>query len=265
MAKEWYLMTRPLYNSGYEKDEFEAYAVDGFEEMLDSFLSTEIDLYKTNDFSLSEKIKVVVDNVTSDSEYGTYMRQIISKMNTIKSGYYVGYNNNLWLIRDLVDNNKMYEKALMFYCNYKINFISSVTNEIVTYPVYMKNATQYNSGEIAHEHETIGSTKYLVFIKCDEHTLPLNNGKRFLIDKNKEEPTAFELTQADTVSYNYDKTFGVIRWTIVESQYNILTDNKELMIADYYKTENNQNSSGNNPNPNSNFENDSESTTGGWL
>ena len=36
MAKSWYLMTRPLFDSGYEKEEFNAYARDGFAELLDS-------------------------------------------------------------------------------------------------------------------------------------------------------------------------------------------------------------------------------------
>ena len=69
MAKSWYLMTRPLFNSGFEKEEFEAYAQDGFEELLDSFLSTDIDLYKTNDLENGETIKAIVENVTSDSDY----------------------------------------------------------------------------------------------------------------------------------------------------------------------------------------------------
>ena len=60
----------------------------------------------------------------------------------------------------------------------------------------------------------------------------------FLIDKNQDNPTAFEITQVDTISHNFDDDFAVIRWTLVESQFNPKTDNKELMIADYYKSQN---------------------------
>lgn len=235
MAKSWYLMTRPLFNSGFEKEEFEAYAQDGFEELLDSFLSTDIDLYKTNDLENGETIKAIVENVTSDSDYNDFIRQILTQIGILKSGYYVKYNNNFWLVRDIVDNNRIYEKAIMLYCNYSLKFISDVSQNIVTYPVYMKNATQYNSGEIPREQETIGSAKYLIYIMCDNETVKIDNGKRFLIDKNTDEPTSFEITQVDTVSYNYNKDLGVLRWTVVESQYNSKRDNKELMIADYYK------------------------------
>ena len=126
----------------------------------------------------------------------------------------------------------------MFFCNYKINFISDISGEIVSYPVHMKNATQYNSGETAREQETIGSSKFLIFIPYNEETIKIDHGKRFLIDKNQDNPTAFEITQVDTISHNFDDDFAVIRWTLVESQFNPKTDNKELMIADYYKSQN---------------------------
>ena len=237
MPKSWYLMTRPLYNSGFEKEEFEAYAQEGFEELLESFLSMDIELYKTNDFTNPENIKAIVQNVTSDSDYNDFTRQILTELETIKSGYYVKYNDTFWLIRDLVDNNRIYEKAIMLHCNYRLKFKSDITGEILTYPIYMKNATQYNSGEIPRETETIGSSKYLVYIMCDEETLKIDNGKRFLIDRNIKDPTSYEITQVDTVSYNYDEEVGVLRWTIVESQFNSEKDNKELMVADYYKEE----------------------------
>ena len=266
MAKSWYLMTRPLFDSGYEKEEFNAYARDGFAELLDSFISTDVELYKTNDFTSFEEIKAVIQNVTTDSDYGTFLRQILAPINTIKCGHYVKYDGNFWLIRSLIDNNKMYEKGLMFFCNYNLSFISSVSNEIVTYPVYMKNATQYNSGEIARPQETIVSSKYLIFIVCDENTLPIDNGKRFLIDRNRNEPSAFELTQVDTVSYNYDKTLGVLRWTVVENQFNVLTDNKELMVADYYSQNETTSPNGTTSDTISDTVSDSyESATGGWL
>ena len=37
-SKAWYRMTRPLFNSGFEDDEFWAYGQDGFQEVLDSFI-----------------------------------------------------------------------------------------------------------------------------------------------------------------------------------------------------------------------------------
>ncbi len=237
MAKSWYLMTRPLFNSGYEKEEFENYSQDGFSELLESFISSDIEIYDQN-FILLQSLKAIVQNVTADAESSSFIRQILIPIGNLKTGYYVKYNDSFWLIKDIVDNNGVYEKAIMFFCNYKINFISDVSSEIVSYPVHMKNATQYNSGETAREQETIGSSKFLIFIPYNQETIKIDHGKRFLIDKNHNDPTAFEVTQVDTISHNFDDDFAVVRWTLVESQFNPKTDNKELMIADYYKIEN---------------------------
>ena len=235
MAKEWYLMERPLFNSGFEKEEFDSFAKDGFSELLESFISSDVFIYETNDFSKSEATKAIIQNVTTDSDYNTFIRQILVPINTIKPGYYVRYNGFFWLIRDIVDNNKIYEKSIMFHCNYTLKFISDISQKVVSYPVYIKNATQYNSGETARELETVGSSKFLIFIPYNKETIKINHGKRFLIDKNLDIPTAFEITQVDPVSYNYKDSFGVLRLTAVENQFNSKTDNKELMVADYYK------------------------------
>lgn len=237
MAKSWYLMTRPLFNSGLEKEEFENYSQDGFSELLESFISSDIEVYNQN-FTLKKSLKAIVQNVTADAESSSFIRQILISLGNLKTGYYVKYNDSFWLIKDIVDNNGVYEKAIMFFCNYKVSFISDISGEIVSYPVHMKNATQYNSGETAREQETIGSSKFLMFIPYNEETIKIDHGKRFLIDKNQDNPTAFEITQVDTISHNFDDDFAVIRWTLVESQFNPKTDNKELMIADYYKDEN---------------------------
>lgn len=237
MAKSWYLMNRPLFNSGLEKEEFENYSQDGFSELLESFISSDIEVYNQN-FTFLQSLKAVVQNVTADAESSSFIRQILIPIGNLKTSYYVKYNDTFWLIKDIVDNNGVYEKAIMFFCNYKVNFISDFSNEIVSYPVHMKNATQYNSGETAREQETIGSSKFLIFIPYNEETIKIDHGKRFLIDKNHNDPTAFEITQVDTISHNFDDDFAVIRWTLVESQFNPKTDNKELMIADYYKDEN---------------------------
>lgn len=237
MAKSWYLINRPLFNSGLEKEEFENYSQDGFEEALESFISSDIEIYDQN-FILLQSLKAIVQNVTADAESSSFIRQILILIGNLKTGYYVKYNGSFCFIKDIVDNNGVYEKAIMFFCNYKVSFISDISGEIVSYPVHMKNATQYNSGETAREQETIGSSKFLMFIPYNEETIKIDHGKRFLIDKNQDNPTAFEITQVDTISHNFDDDFAVIRWTLVESQFNPKTDNKELMIADYYKDEN---------------------------
>ena len=46
MPIEWYLMKQPTYNSGFEGDEFANYAQDGFEEILESELADDIEIFE---------------------------------------------------------------------------------------------------------------------------------------------------------------------------------------------------------------------------
>ena len=57
----------------------------------------------------------------------------------------------MWLVYSLPDNNKMYEKAIAWQCKYSIKFVSPTSGEIVEYPVYDINSTQYGSGETSDE------------------------------------------------------------------------------------------------------------------
>lgn len=126
-----------------------------------------------------------------------------------------------------------WEGTLMF-CNYFLRFLSPLTGKVVEYPVSLLNATQYGSGETAKEYIRIGTSQFIVYISYDEHTVLLDNGSRFLIDRNTETPTAYEIKQVDAVSYSDGANHGYIRLSVLESQFNPKTDNKELMIANYY-------------------------------
>ena len=46
MPESWYLMSQPLFNSGFEGDEFSAFAQGGFEEILESPLADDIEVYE---------------------------------------------------------------------------------------------------------------------------------------------------------------------------------------------------------------------------
>jgi len=123
---------------------------------------------------------------------------------------------------------------VLWQCKHFINFISPITGEVVRYPVYSLNSTQYGSGETQKAQMSIGTSQRLVYIPCNDETILLDSGVRFLIDKNKNNPTAYRLAQIDSESYSCGETDGLLQWTIVESQRDDKTDNIDLMVADYY-------------------------------
>lgn len=227
----------PLFYGGLENDEFGNYGVDGFIETLeDTPLADNVKIY---DFRGNENINIksIVQNVTADGKILQGIRQILSPIGTLKSGMYVDVplKNQTWFITTLPDNNKIYEKAIMEYCNWILKWQDKDGN-ILEYPCSIENATKYNSGESGGKYIIFGSAQYLVKMPYDNNTIKLESGRRFLIDKNKDNPTAYKITQVDITSGNYEN-LGIIQLIVQEDQFNPNTDNKELMIADYFKVE----------------------------
>ena len=238
MPKEWYLMHRPLYNSGFESCEFEAFAHDGFREVLESFIADDVKIYDKTITAKPKVVRAVIQNVTSDTINSSVVRQILCEIGTLHCGQYVEYDGGFWLVSSLPDNNKMYEKAILWKCKQNIRFISPLTGEMVEYPVYSINSTQYGTGESTRQYITVGDAQHLIYIPYNEETILLDDRARFLIDMNPRRITAFRITQVDTMSYAVGDEHpddGLLQWTVMETQYNAATDDAETMTADYYK------------------------------
>lgn len=236
-SKTWYRMTRPLFNSGFEDDEFWAYGQDGFQELLDSAIGSDVLIYDKSIQKEPITVRAIVQNKTSDVYNSTVVRQILCNIGVLKCGQYVECEGAMWLVSALPDNNRIYEKAVLWKCKHTIRFISPLTGEIVKYPVYSTNSTQYGTGELEKTYMTVGEDQHLIYIPYNEETIKLDDQFRFLMDKNRENPSAYRITRVDPVSYavgderNED---GLIQWAVLQTQFNEATDSKELMIADYF-------------------------------
>lgn len=236
-SKTWYRMTRPLFNSGFEDDEFWTYGQDGFQELLDSAIGSDVLIYDKSIQKEPITVRAIVQNKTSDVYNSTVVRQILCNIGVLKCGQYVECEGAMWLVSALPDNNRIYEKAVLWKCKHTIRFISPLTGEIVKYPVYSTNSTQYGTGELEKTYMTVGEDQHLIYIPYNEETIKLDDQFRFLMDKNRESPSAYRITRVDPVSYavgderNED---GLIQWAVLQTQFNDATDSKELMIADYF-------------------------------
>lgn len=121
-------------------------------------------------------------------------------------------------------------------CNWMLRWQKKETGEILEYPCYDINSTQYNSGETSNRQFTVGSSQHMLTLPCDENTVILNSPQRFFVDKNIENPTSFIVTQNDTTSYSYGKK-GLIKVTVMECANNNKTDRPDLGICDYFEPE----------------------------
>lgn len=155
----------------------------------------------------------------------------------MKCGQYIKVGSEYWIVSSLPDNNGIYEKAILWKCKYSIRFISPLTGDIVEYPTYSYNSTQYGTGELQRTNIAVGESQHLLYVPYNEETVLVDNNFRFIMDRNKQNPTVFRVTQVDTTSYavgalNND---GILQWSILQTQFNDETDNKDLMIADFFK------------------------------
>lgn len=143
-----------------------------------------------------------------------------------------------WMCLDANNLHDIQWEGTLRFCNHYVKFFSPLTKELIEYPVSILNSTQYGSGETERYddeiHMIIGTTQMLMYITYDKHTILIDNGFRFLVDRNKELPTAYVIKQADTVSYSDADKHGYISFTLYEDTFNPKVDNKELMIADYW-------------------------------
>ena len=123
MPESWYLMSQPLFNSGFEGDEFSAFAQGGFEEILESPLADDIEVYEKTLSATAVKTRAIIQGVTADNYNNSVLRQFLCRIGTLRSGQYIKARGQTWLVYSLPDNNKMYEKAIAWQCKYSIKYL----------------------------------------------------------------------------------------------------------------------------------------------
>lgn len=230
-------MTQPTFNSGYEDDEFWAYGQDGFQEVLNSFIGSDVLIYDKMVSREPQQVRAIIQQKTSDVYNSTTVRQILCNIGILKCGQYVKHDGMMWLVSALPDNNRIYEKAVLWKCKHTIRFISPLTGKIVEYPVYSTNSTQYGTGEAEKTQMTVGEDQHLIYLPYNEETIMLDDRFRFIMDKNRVNPTVYRITRVDAVSYAVGEEKaddGLIQWAVLEDLFNAATDNADLMVADYY-------------------------------
>ena len=128
--------------------------------------------------------------------------------------------------------NGIHWQGKLTLCNWILKW-QNKDGDILEYPCYDMNSTQYNSGERFNQQITVGSSQHNITLPCDENTVVLSSPQRFFLDKNYDNPTSFIVTQNDTTSYNYGKK-GLVKITLMESTTNSKTDRIDLGICDYF-------------------------------
>ena len=232
MAKEWYLMQSP-YNqlSGYESDALVDFGEEGFLEALDSEIAVDVELCNY-DLSECETKRVIIQNNHQDTKSKTFQRVMFAQIGTCKAGMYVKYKDRYWLIIGIVDDNKVFEKAILLICNYKLSWVDP-SGKIISRWINAESASQYNNGESNARYYFIRSDQLMIYMPDDTDSMLLDSGKRFVIDKRcfiyerdyndstvsdtTKRLITYVITRSDTVLDNYTDS-GIIGYLITQCE-----------------------------------------------
>lgn len=240
---EWCLINpQPTINSGFEYDEFEDYARDGFDELL-----TETQLGKNvlmcsgkfdgKKFEVEVETKGIIQSETPNAYTQGWQRQILTRMSDKVRNYkYIKYDGHIWVIMTMPSDNQIYDKCVLHLCNYVLKW-QDKNGQIHYYPANIQDATQYNTGVEGTNEIHTGYIQLMAWVSLDEITSGLERDIRMFIDVDKKSPTPYVITSKSTIAYSYGEDNRVMRITFTEDEYNPETDSIEEWLCDYVRPE----------------------------
>lgn len=227
MAMDWYL----LNDKGNTLSGDEEINSEGFYDLLDSDLAIPVELYNY-DLSQKKDITAIIEERMADTKLKTLNRHALVPIGTCKAGMYIKYDDRFWLIVGIVDNNGIFEKAVMTNCNYYLTWVNQ-EGKIVQRWANITSASQYNNGETTTSHYYVRTDQLMVAIPDDDESLMLNTGVRFIIDRRckvyeksfshdiekdtSKEVTVYRLTRADSVLYDYQDS-GYLQFLVYQDE-----------------------------------------------
>lgn len=244
--ESWYLINgQPTFNGGTETEDFYKYVNDGFEELLETPLASDVYLCNgkynadTETFETEVESKAVIQNKTFDAYTQGWKRQILTRIADKVAQYkYIKAKDTMghwqiYLIMTMPDTNEIYEKVVVHECNYTLRWQDKKTLEVYSYPCLCEDASQYNTG--VNNVNSIVRTPYnqlMCWLPFDDTSISLKRDMRMFIDYAAEIPATYVITSTSKVPYSYNER-RIIRVTFTETEYNPDTDRIDIMVCDY--------------------------------
>lgn len=231
--KEWYLIgddTRPNMIGGYENDGFIECKDDAFYESLETDIADSVILYNY-DLSVSKNIRCIIQGNTANTSLSSMERSILVPIGTLHSGDYIFFEDEYWIVDGRPGNNKVYEKAILKECQYKLRWQKN-DGTIVERWANLTSASKYDQGTSGNSTVTLTSNNYTIIIPDDKDSMTID-GKRVFIDASTIPQKVFEITRNDDVLFLHGSHGGTLNLIADKTEFNKDTDNQELWICDY--------------------------------
>ena len=231
--QEWYLIgnkTSPNMIGGYENDGFLDCKDDAFYETLQTDLADTVIVYNY-DLSESREIRGIVEGNTADTQLKSMERSILVPIGTLHSGDYVFFEDEYWIVDGRPGNNKIYEKATLKECQYKLRWQKS-DGTIIERFANLTSSSKYDVGENGNNTIILSSNNYLIIMPNDKDSMTIE-GKRVFIDLSDVPEKVFKITRNDDVLFNHHSHGGTLNLIADKVELNKDKDNQELGICNY--------------------------------
>lgn len=236
--KEWYLIgnnTRPNILGGYENQSFIDYKDDAFIESLETDIATTVILYNY-DLSESKKIRCIIQGNTADTQLKSMERSILVPIGTLHSGNYIFFEDGYWIVDGRPGNNKIYEKATLKECQYKLRWQRD-DGTIIERFANLTSASKYDVGESKNNTIILTSNNFTIIVPNDKDSMTIE-GKRVFIDASEIPEKVFKITRNDDVLFAHGSHGGILSLIADKVEIDSEKDNQELRLCDYIDTSN---------------------------
>ena len=151
----------------------------------------------------------------------------------INIGDYVEWANSWWLVTTCDYDDELYRNGKLQQCNYLLKWQNEL-GEIIERQAVVLSASKYNDGLAESNVISLGSDKLSINIPLDAEALKLKKSmsKKFFIDNNKEDPTAYLLANTGNVADTYNG-HGITHWIVEECAYTASEDDLKYGVCDY--------------------------------
>ena len=231
--QEWYLIgnnTIPNMTGGYENEGFLDCKDDAFYETLETDIADTVTIYNY-DLSESKEIRGIIEGNTADTQLKSMERSILVPIGTLHSGDYVFFEDEYWIVDGRPGNNKIYEKATLKECQYKLRWQKD-DGTIVERFANLTSSSKYDVGENRNNTIILTSNNYLIIMPNDKDSMTIE-GKRVFIDLSDIPEKVFKITRNDDVLYNHHTHGGTLNLIADKTELNKEKDNQELWLCDY--------------------------------
>lgn len=151
----------------------------------------------------------------------------------INIGDYIEWANSWWLVTTCDYDDELYRNGKLQQCNYLLKWQNEL-GEIIERHAVVLSASKYNDGLAESNVISLGSDKLSINIPLDAESLKLKKSmaKKFFIDNNKEDPTAYLLANTGNVADTYNG-HGITHWIVEECAYTASEDDLKYGVCDY--------------------------------